>query len=349
MKFAASWSVFDLTSKEAELARLEQEALSPTLWDDPAQAQSVMQAQARLREELEKWTGLAKRIQEAKELVSLGDESLAEDLHQETDELSALVERTAFETMLSGPYDREDAILAIHAGAGGVDAQDWAAMLLRMYLRWAENHRFKVEVVDQTDGEEAGIKSAMLALSGPYAYGYLRAERGVHRLVRLSPFDSASRRHTSFALVESWPDIHGEIDIEINPNDLQIDTFRAGGAGGQHVQKNDTAVRITHLPTGIVVSCQNQRSQMQNKVRALQVLKSRLVELERQKQDAEFAALKGDHISAAWGNQIRSYVLHPYQMVKDLRTDYETSQTQKVLDGELDAFIAAYLKHHIGA
>jgi peptide chain release factor 2 len=222
-------------------------------------------------------------------------------------------------------------------------------MLSRMYLRWAERRGFQAEVVDQADGDEAGLKSMTLSISGEYVYGYLQSERGVHRLVRISPFDAAKRRHTAFALVETWPDIRGEIDIEINPNDLHIDTFRAGGAGGQHVQKNDTAVRITHVPTGIVVSCQNQRSQLQNKNRAMQVLKSRLLELEQQKQDAAISALKGDHNSAQWGNQIRSYVLHPYQMVKDLRTEHETSQTQKVQDGELESFMESYLKFKVGS
>jgi peptide chain release factor 2 len=254
----------------------------------------------------------------------------------------------SFRAMMGGRYDDEDAILAIHAGAGGVDAQDWAQMLSRMYLRWAERRGFDAEIVDQADGDEAGLKSVTMSISGDFVYGYLQSERGVHRLVRISPFDAAKRRHTAFALVETWPDIRDDIDIEINPNDLHIDTFRAGGAGGQHVQKNDTAVRITHIPTGIVVSCQNQRSQLQNKNRAMQVLKSRLLELEQEKQDAEFSALKGDHISAEWGNQIRSYVLHPYQMVKDLRTDHETSQTQKVLDGELDSFMESFLKFKVG-
>lgn len=338
----------DIPVRERELVELEKQTEQDGFWNDPQAAQTVMQKQAKLRGYIGRWTSLLKRIDDTLELVELGDNDLEDELTSETQKLAEAVDKAAFEAMMGGEYDMEDAILAIHAGAGGVDAQDWAAMLLRMYLRWAELHRLKAEIVEETPGDEAGIKSAMLAITGNYAYGYLKSERGVHRLVRLSPFDAANRRHTSFALVEVWPDIHGAIDIEIDPKELHIDTFRAGGAGGQHVQKNDTAVRITHIPTGIVVSCQNQRSQTQNKQRAMEVLKSRLYDLERQKQDAQFNALKGDHVSAEWGNQIRSYVLHPYQLVKDLRTGYETSQTQKTLDGELDSFMESYLKYKVG-
>jgi peptide chain release factor 2 len=347
-KLPSSWSVFDLANKQKKVAELEELSSSPTFWDDPNAAQAVMQQQSRLRDEIERWQGTAKRLDDALELASLGDAELLEDLSQETDQLTELVEKMSFQTMMGGKYDSENAMIAIHAGAGGVDAQDWAAMLLRMYLRWGERRGFKTDIVDEMPGDEAGIKSVTISFEGDHVYGYLQSERGVHRLVRLSPFDSASRRHTSFALVESWPDIQGEIEFEINPVDLQIDTYRSAGAGGQHVQKNETAIRITHLPSGLVVSCQNQRSQLQNRMRAMQVLKSRLLELERLKQEAEFSELKGDHISAAWGNQIRSYVLHPYQMVKDLRTDQETSQTGKVLDGDLDAFMEAYLRYKVG-
>ena len=307
-----------------------------------------MQKQSRLRSEIERWQGAIKRIDDAIELAELADDELAEELSAEVDAIANMVERMAFRAMFSGEYDNEDALLAIHAGAGGVDAQDWADMLLRMYLRWAELRGFKVEIVDQMPGDEAGIKSATLSISGEYVHGYLQSERGVHRLVRLSPFDAAHRRHTSFALIEVWPDVHGNIDIEIDPKDLQIDTFRASGAGGQHVQKTETAIRITHLPTGVVVSCQNQRSQTQNKNRAMEVLKSRLLALAQEQQASEIAELKGEHVSAEWGSQIRNYVLHPYQMVKDVRTDHETSQTQKVLDGDLDAFMESYLKYKVG-
>ncbi len=308
-----------------------------------------MRQLSRLRASVSVWHETLQRIQDAIELAELGDESLADELTQEADALEALIERLNFRAKLGGKYDAEDALLAIHAGAGGTDAQDWAEMLLRMYLRWAERRGFKVEVVSQTPGDEAGIKSATLSIQGDYAYGYLKSERGVHRLVRLSPFDSNHRRHTSFCLVEVWPDVQEDVDIQIDEKDLQIDTFRSSGAGGQNVQKNETAVRITHLPTGLVVSCQNERSQAQNKERALQVLKMRLLDLERRKQEQEVAELKGAHVSAEWGNQIRSYVLHPYQMVKDLRTGYETSQTQAVLDGDLDPFMEAYLAATVGA
>ncbi len=308
-----------------------------------------MRRLARLKEGVESWERAQHRLDDAIELVELGDEDLAAELAAEADALQAEVERLSFQAKLSGEYDAEDAYLAIHAGAGGTDAQDWAAMLLRMYLRWAERRGFKVEIVDEMPGDEAGTKSATLAIHGDYAYGYLQSERGVHRLVRLSPFDAAHRRHTSFCLVEVWPDVQEEIDLEIKESDLQIDTYRSAGAGGQNVQKNETAVRITHLPTGIVVTCQNERSQTQNRERAMQVLKMRLLDLERQKQEAEFAELKGEHVSAGWGNAIRSYVLHPYQLVKDTRTGYESGNTQAVLDGDLDAFMEAYLAARVGA
>jgi len=302
----------------------------------------------KLRNQVGVWERLYKRLGDALELAELGDEDLAVELAQEVAVLEEEVAALEFQTLFSGRYDDEDAILAIHAGAGGTEAQDWAAMLLRMYIRWAEGRGYTVDILDESAGEEAGIKSVMLSIRGDYVFGHLRSERGVHRLVRISPFDSSSRRHTSFAKVELWPDIADEIEIEVDEKDLRIDRFRASGAGGQHVQKNETAVRITHLPTGIVVSCQNQRSLTQNMQVAMNVLKSQLYDLEQQKQDEEIAALKGEVVDAGWGSQIRSYVLHPYKMVKDLRTNYETGNTQAVLDGRLDPFMEAYMRLMVG-
>jgi len=278
----------------------------------------------------------------------LDDEDLAADLETETRVLEKAIDRLEFHLVFSGPYDRGGAIIAIHAGAGGTDAQDWAEMLLRMYLRWAEGRGYQTDVVDLLPGDEAGVKRAMVTVTGPYAYGNARAERGVHRLVRLSPFDSAHRRHTSFALVEVWPDITDDVSVSIDPNDLQIDTFRASSAGGQHMQKNETAIRITHIPSGIVVSCQNERSQTQNRETAMRVLRARLLQLEEERRQAEIDELKGDHVEAGWGNQIRSYVQHPYQMVKDHRTNEETGNVQAVLDGRLDEFMEAYLRATMG-
>ncbi len=298
---------------------------------------------AQLRGELDAWRGLQQRLTEALELASLADESLRTELTAEAESLRTDLDQREFRAMLSGPYDSDDAIVSIHAGAGGTDSQDWAAMLLRMYLRWSESHRYATELLDTSEGEEAGVKSVTLAVNGEYAFGYLRAERGVHRLVRLSPFDSAHRRHTSFALVEVYPQVHAAEEVVVNPADLKIDTYRSAGAGGQNVQKNETAIRITHLPTGIVVTCQNERSQTQNRENALRVLRARLLDVQREKQEDEIAKLKGDHVKAEWGSQIRSYVLHPYQMVKDHRTGHESGNTAAVLDGDLDGFIDAYL------
>ena len=299
---------------------------------------------AALQDEVEDWQGLRQRVSDALELAKLMDEELRPELEREVNALEATLKQRELDALLSGPYDRGNAIIAIHAGAGGTDSQDWAEMLARMYLRWAENHGYQTEVLDLSPGEEAGIKSMTIAVNGKYAYGYLRPEKGVHRLVRLSPFDTAHRRHTSFALVEVLPQVEEQNTIEINPDDLRIDTFRSAGAGGQNVQKNDTAVRITHLPTGIVVTCQNERSQTQNRENAMRVLRARLLELQQQELEKKKAELRGEYQKAEWGNQIRSYVLHPYQLVKDHRTDYETGNTQAVLDGELDGFIEAYLR-----
>jgi peptide chain release factor 2 len=343
------WSAFDLAAKRREVAELDEKASAPNFWDDVRTAQAAMQRLAALREEISVWESLQARLSDALELAQLGDESLAEALRDEVDALQRAVDQRVFEAMMSGKYDRENAIVSIHAGAGGTESQDWAQMLLRMYLRWAEAHNMQVEIIDQMEGEGAGIKSVTMTVKGSYAYGYLQSERGVHRLVRISPFDANKRRHTSFALVEVVPDVQGEItDVVIDEKDLEIDTYRSSGAGGQHVQKNETAVRIVHKPTGIVVTCQNERSQNQNRERAMQVLRARLLDLERRKQEEEFAKLKGAHVDPNFGSQIRSYVLHPYQLVKDHRTNYEVGNAAAVLDGRLDDFMEAYLRAKVG-
>jgi peptide chain release factor 2 len=304
-----------------------------------------MKAISSLREEVDSWKKFRLHLQDLIELARLDDASLREELQAEVADLEADLDKRSFTAMLSGPYDEDGALLAIHAGAGGTDSQDWAAMLERMYLRWADARGFETEILDRTSGEEAGLKSVTIAVDGKYAYGYLRSEKGVHRLVRLSPFDSAHRRHTSFALLEVLPQVTmDDPEIEINPNDIKMDVFRSSGAGGQNVQKNATAVRLTHIPTGIVVTCQNERSQLQNRENALRVLKSRLLEIKRAQKEQEIAVLRGEYTKAEWGSQIRSYVLHPYQMVKDHRTEFETGNTQAVLDGDLDAFMEAYLR-----
>ncbi len=347
-----SGGVFDIAGKAQRLQELEVAMADPALWDDPDRARALSRELAALREEVSTWDGLARKAQDAIELLELAeaeeDEETLAIVAEEATELEKEVEAQEFQLALSGPHDKGDAVLAIHAGAGGTEAQDWAEMLLRMYTRWAERKGYDVEITDLTPGEEAGIKSVTMTVKGPYAYGYLKAEKGVHRLVRISPFDASARRHTSFALVEVMPLIEDDIEIEINPDDLRIDVFKSGGAGGQHVQKNATAVRIVHIPTGIVVQCQNERSQYQNKETAMRILRARLYALELEKRQQELARLKGKHVEAGWGNQIRSYVLQPYQMVKDLRTGYETGNVQAVLDGEIDPFIQAYLKSTIG-
>jgi peptide chain release factor 2 len=307
-----------------------------------------MKRLSRFRRQVDHWERLSHRIKDALELAELEDESLRSELETEVAALAKEVDQRELDAMLSGPYDHDDALLAIHAGAGGTDSQDWAQMLERMYLRWAERSGFEVEILDYSEGEEAGLKSVTLAVDGPNAFGYLRPEKGVHRLVRLSPFDSAHRRHTSFALVEVLPQVEDDDTIVISPNDLRIDTYRSAGAGGQNVQKNDTAVRITHLPSGLVVTCQNERSQTQNRENAMRVLKARLLELKQEELEKQKAELRGEYKKAEWGSQIRSYVLHPYQLVKDHRTNFETGNTQAVLDGDLDGFIEAYLRANVG-
>jgi peptide chain release factor 2 len=302
---------------------------------------------ATLREIVGDWNKLTQRVAYLLELAQLNDETLRSDITTDLEEIEKDLERREFDVLLSGKYDRNNALLAIHSGAGGVDAQDWTQMLERMYLRWAENRGFRTEILDLSEGEEAGIKSITIAIEGDYAYGYLRPEKGVHRLVRLSQFDAAHRRHTSFALVEVLPEVEEDSDIEINPDDIRIDVYRSSGAGGQNVQKNATAVRITHLPTGIVVTCQNERSQTQNRENAMRVLRSRLAEIKEEEHVATLTELRGEYKKAEWGSQIRSYVLHPYQMVKDHRTDYEVGNAQGVLNGDIDGFIQAYLRSNL--
>jgi peptide chain release factor 2 len=301
-----------------------------------------------LREEITLWQSLDKRARDLVELVDLlaetPDPDTEADVERESEALRREFERERTLLLFSGDYDAKDAVLSISAGAGGTEATDWADMLLRMYLRWAERHRFKAEVIDSTPGEQAGIKSATVTVAGRFAFGWLRAERGVHRLVRISPYDAQKRRQTTFALVEVMPEADEDVEIELNWDEIRVDTFRSSGAGGQHVQKTESAIRLTHLPTGIVVTCQNERSATQNRELATRVLKSRLLELELEKREEELRRIRGEHVTAGWGNQIRSYVLHPYQMVKDLRSGYETSNTGAVLDGDLDAFMQAELE-----
>ncbi len=301
---------------------------------------------------MDSWRGLEKRLADVAEIISLAgeeeDSSLKVEIESEIEEVASHLDELELETALSSEYDTRNAILAIHAGAGGTESQDWAEMLVRMYLRWAERRGYKAEILDTSPGEEAGIKSAVISVSGDYTYGYLKSEHGVHRLVRLSPFDADHARHTSFVLVEVMPEAEADVDAKIEPDELKVDVFRSSGPGGQHMQKTSSAVRLTHLPTGLVVTCQSERSQYQNKEIALKILQARLLELELVKRAEEKARLKGERIAAGWGNQIRSYVLHPYKMVKDHRTGYQTGDTEAVLDGGLDAFIVAYLRSGLG-
>ncbi len=311
-----------------------------------------MRELAILKKEVEDWRGIKARSDDLHEFLTIAleerDVSLAESFEEEYSAIKKTVDDLEFKLMLSGEFDERSAMIALHAGAGGVDSQDWVRILMRMYVRWAERRGFKTDILDVSPGEEGGVKTAIIQVTGDYAYGYLRAERGVHRLVRISPFDGNHARHTSFALAEVMPEVEEGVDVTINPDDLRIDVFRAGGHGGQSVQKNSTAIRITHLPTKVVVTCQNERSQHQNKEIAMRILMARLMEIEMKKRDEELARIRGEHISPEWGNQIRSYVLHPYQMVKDHRTDLSVSNADAVLDGELDEFISTYLSSTVG-
>lgn len=347
----ATWCVFDIKAKEEEIKRLMSQSAEPEFWNDARTAREIMSTLSDLQKETELWRGLEKKITEARELLPLleeGDDALRTEIELELDSAVKTLDDLEFKMSFSGPYDKANAILAIHAGAGGTESQDWAEMLMRMYLRWAERRGFKADIFDLSPGEEAGVKTAIISINGPYAYGYLRSEHGVHRLIRLSPFDADHARHTSFALVEVMPEAEENVDVEINPDDIHIEFYKSSGAGGQNVQKTSTAVRITHIPTGIVVTCQNERSQLQNKDMAMKVLRARLLKTKLAEQAEERARLKGERINAGWSNQIRSYILHPYRMVKDHRTEYETSDTEGVLNGEIDGFIDAYLKQDIG-
>lgn len=336
----------DTASLKAELKTLNQKMLNPNFWDDQNEAKKVTKRISEVESNLKTQDHLKTSFQEIVDWLEISEEGTEEwdILEKDLSKFQTEIEDFSVQTLLSEPYDNSDCILEIHSGAGGTEAQDWADMLYRMYLRYAQNEGYKTEVIDYLSGDEAGIKSVSIQISGQFAYGHLKAERGIHRLVRISPFDANKKRHTSFASVEVTPEIDDDIDIEIKDEDIKIDTYRASGAGGQHVNTTDSAIRITHLPTGIVVTCQNERSQIKNRETAFKILKSKLFQVEQEKKERELNKIKGEQKDIAWGSQIRSYVFHPYQMVKDHRTDYETSQVQDVMDGNLTDFINAYLK-----
>jgi peptide chain release factor 2 len=339
---------FDLPSVRSELTALEEESSAEGFWNDVGNSQKVLQRIKQLKAKLEVYENLVSSYEDLETFIELAieenDEGLLPELEREYDKFEKLLEDVTLQTLFTGEFDRNNAILSLHAGAGGTEAQDWAQMLFRMYTRWAERHGFKYKVLDYLDGDEAGIKSAVISIEGLNAFGYLKSEMGVHRLVRISPFDASGRRHTSFAAVEVMPEITDDVEVDIREEDLKIDTYRSGGAGGQHVNKTESAVRITHLPTGIIVSCQNERSQHQNREVAMRILRSKLVEIKEREHLEKIEDIKGVQKSIEWGSQIRSYVFMPYTLAKDHRTGYEDGNINAVMDGDIDGFITAYLK-----
>ena len=335
---------FDLDSSQNKILELEKEISSPDFWKDQENAKTISQEYDAYKNEFSQWQNLKDEAQELYQLSKLEDGSIEEEIGKKLEKLQGQFHKMEFALMFAGPYDKGNAIVSIHAGTGGVDAQDWAQMLLRMYLRFCEKHSFASKIIDQTAGAEAGIKSVVVEIIGRFAYGWLRAENGVHRLVRISPYDAEKMRHTSFALVEVLPEIEEAKEIEIKDEDLKIEVMRAGGHGGQSVNTTDSAVRLTHIPTGITIKSQNERSQLQNKANAIKVLKAKLLIYYQGVQSDKIKEIKGQHKKAEWGNQARSYVLQPYKLVKDHRTEFETADVDRVLDGDLDDFIEAYLR-----
>ena len=346
-RLAEMEKALDVTNKKEKIAELEYKMVVPTFWDDAELAQKINQELNDVKISVDKYEALLAKFDDVQVMWEIGmeekDESMEADVKADMEAVDRALEELQLEVMLSGPYDGNNAILTLHAGAGGTEAQDWTSMLLRMYGRYAERHGFTVETADLLPGDEAGVKSATLMIKGHNAYGFLKSEKGVHRLVRISPFDSAARRHTSFCACDIMPEIDDAVEVDINMDEVRVDTYRASGAGGQHINKTSSAVRMTHEPTGVVVQCQNQRSQLQNREQCLRMLRAKLFELEQEKKEKELAALEGDQQKIEWGSQIRSYVFHPYNMVKDHRTNAETGNTQAVMDGDIDMFIEAFL------
>ena len=337
----------DLENKEQRVEELEREMEAPGFWDNAERSQKMMKELSALKGDMEIYHKLQNQKEEIELMIEMGyeenDASVIPDIQEMLDEFQRDFDHIRIKTLLSGEYDKDNAIVTLHAGAGGTESCDWASMLYRMYLRWADRQGFSTEVLDYLDGEEAGIKSVTFQVNGENAYGYLKSEKGVHRLVRISPFDANSRRHTSFSACDVMPEIDDDVEVDINMADVRVDTYRASGAGGQHINKTDSAVRMTHIPTGIVAQCQSERSQLQNREQCMRLLRARLFELEQEKKEKELAALEGDQQKIEWGSQIRSYVFHPYNLVKDHRTNTETSDTQGVMDGDINKFIESYL------